>query len=93
MQSIQFKRTQTAGKKPTPEQLSQGELAINLADHVLYTKDKNNAVVQISVSPEKHAELNTKVDQNKTSTGFAPIFPDTCYHLTHYWPAAADIPV
>ncbi|WP_433914049.1 beta strand repeat-containing protein, partial [Escherichia coli] len=27
------------------------------------------------------------------SVGFAPIFPDTCYHLTHYWPAAADIPV
>ncbi len=25
--------------------------------------------------------------------GFAPIFPDTCYHLTHYWLAAADIPV
>uniref|UniRef100_UPI001FF2FC3E phage tailspike protein n=1 Tax=Escherichia coli TaxID=562 RepID=UPI001FF2FC3E len=29
----------------------------------------------------------------KFVTGFAPIFPDTCYHLTHYWPAAADIPV
>ncbi len=27
------------------------------------------------------------------STGFAPIFPDICYHLTHYRPAAADIPV
>lgn len=26
-------------------------------------------------------------------TGFAPIFPDICYHLTHYKPAAADIPV
>ena len=26
-------------------------------------------------------------------SGFAPIFPDTCYHLTHYWLAAADIPV
>ncbi|HBC8916795.1 TPA: tail fiber domain-containing protein, partial [Escherichia coli] len=37
-------------------------------DHVIYTKDKNNNVVQISVSPEKHAELNTKVDNNKTST-------------------------
>ncbi len=24
---------------------------------------------------------------------FAPIFPDTCYHLTHYKPAAVDIPV
>ena len=25
--------------------------------------------------------------------GFAPIFPDTCYHLIRYWPAAVDIPV
>ena len=31
--------------------------------------------------------------QVNEQTGFAPIFPDTCYHLTHYWPAAADIPV
>ncbi|HFL9400982.1 TPA: hypothetical protein ACG5Y0_004686, partial [Escherichia coli] len=31
--------------------------------------------------------------KNPLVTGFAPIFPDTCYHLTHYWPAAADIPV
>ena len=32
--------------------------------------------------------------QDKTDTaGFAPIFPDTCYHLTHYWLAAVDIPV
>ncbi|MGD1251858.1 hypothetical protein AAGI00_24395, partial [Escherichia coli] len=28
-----------------------------------------------------------------TPIGFAPIFPDICYHLTHYKPAAADIPV
>ena len=25
--------------------------------------------------------------------GFAPIFPDTCYHLIHYRPAAVDIPM
>ena len=31
--------------------------------------------------------------QHKAACGFAPLFPDTCYHLTHYWPAAADIPV
>ncbi|MFS3457596.1 hypothetical protein ACK6WQ_23160, partial [Escherichia coli] len=31
--------------------------------------------------------------RNFMHVGFAPIFPDTCYHLTHYWPAAADIPV
>ncbi|WP_241182742.1 hypothetical protein, partial [Citrobacter freundii] len=27
------------------------------------------------------------------TTGLAPIFPYTFYHLTHYWFAAADIPV
>ena len=32
-------------------------------------------------------------DITATVTGFAPIFPDICYHLTHYKPAAADIPV
>ncbi len=68
MQSIQFKRSDVAGKKPTPDSIMQGEIALNVTDHVIYTKDKNNAVVQISVSPEKHAELNTKVDQNKTNT-------------------------
>ncbi|MEF9139824.1 hypothetical protein U9216_23580, partial [Escherichia coli] len=31
--------------------------------------------------------------QNGKISGFAPIFPDTCYHLTHYWLAAVDIPV
>ncbi|HGC4884516.1 TPA: hypothetical protein ACIYO2_004930, partial [Escherichia coli] len=30
---------------------------------------------------------------NYSGNGFAPIFPDTCYHLTHYWLAAVDIPV
>ncbi|HHV8898596.1 TPA: tail fiber domain-containing protein [Shigella flexneri] len=68
MESIQFKRTQTAGKKPTPEQLQVGEIAIQMADHVIYTKDKNNAVVQVSVSPESHNALNTKVDNNKKTT-------------------------
>lgn len=32
-------------------------------------------------------------DALRLHTGFAPIFPDICYHLTHYKPAAADIPV
>lgn len=36
---------------------------------------------------------STKVQTDNVAVGFAPIFPDTFYHLTHYWPAAADIPV
>ncbi len=32
-------------------------------------------------------------NEGTAENGFAPIFPDTCYHLTHYWLAAVDIPV
>ncbi|HFL6569403.1 TPA: tail fiber domain-containing protein [Salmonella enterica] len=65
MQSIQFKRTNIEGKKPTPESLQVGELALNLKDHVIFTKDKEHKVVQISVSPETHEALESKVDANK----------------------------
>lgn len=37
-----------------------------------------------------YASYNT---HSNSTNGFDPIFPDTCYHLTHYWYAAADIPV
>ncbi|MGT0587284.1 hypothetical protein ACVODF_16985, partial [Shigella flexneri] len=40
-----------------------------------------------------HVLLQLVIKQNRTDIGFAPIFPDICYHLTHYKPAAADIPV
>ncbi|MEF6633837.1 hypothetical protein U9777_26415, partial [Escherichia coli] len=40
-----------------------------------------------------HKALFRKSVMIGSGVGFAPIFPDTCYHLTHYWPAAADIPV
>ncbi|EIV4915327.1 tail fiber domain-containing protein [Salmonella enterica] len=65
MQSIQFKRTSIEGKKPTPESIQVGEIAIQLADHVIFTKDKEHKVVQISVSPETHTALENKVDSNK----------------------------
>ncbi|EKC4930717.1 tail fiber domain-containing protein [Salmonella enterica] len=65
MQSIQFKRTGVAGKIPTPESLQVGEIALNLKDHVIFTKDKEHKVVQISVSPETHTALESKVDANK----------------------------
>ncbi|HGA5125444.1 TPA: tail fiber domain-containing protein [Salmonella enterica subsp. enterica serovar Javiana] len=65
MQSIQFKRTGVTGKVPTPEQLQVGEIALNLTDHVIFTKDKEHKVVQISVSPETHEALESKVDANK----------------------------
>ncbi|MDX4967360.1 hypothetical protein SG163_18850, partial [Escherichia coli] len=38
-----------------------------------------------------HKVIYVAADRHVTSeeileaAGFAPIFPDTCYHLTHYW--------
>uniref|UniRef100_UPI0012FFCECF hypothetical protein n=2 Tax=Escherichia coli TaxID=562 RepID=UPI0012FFCECF len=42
---------------------------------------------------EKMMPLLDKLREQYGVGGFAPIFPDTCYHLIHYWPAAVDIPV
>ncbi|HEK0666380.1 TPA: hypothetical protein SMP26_001872 [Proteus mirabilis] len=66
MKSIQFKRTNKAGVKPTPAQLKQGEICINLKDHVIYTKDKDNQIIQISGSPEEIARLEQLISSNKT---------------------------
>ena len=38
-------------------------------------------------------QMMVKSTMLEKPSGFAPIFPDICYHLTHYKPAAADIPV
>ncbi|MEH6047249.1 hypothetical protein, partial [Salmonella enterica] len=46
-----------------------------------------------SKGPVKCHLLILKLNPIMQVTGFAPIFPDICYHLTHYKPAAADIPV
>ncbi|WP_204357084.1 hypothetical protein, partial [Escherichia coli] len=49
---------------------------------------------QIVAFFKKHPKFDLSVYLGPISVpGFAPIFPDICYHLTHYKPAAADIPV
>ncbi|WP_303295791.1 TetR family transcriptional regulator, partial [Escherichia coli] len=56
-------------------------------------KDKSDLFSEIwELSESNIGELELEY-QAKFPGGFAPIFPDTCYHLTHYWPAAVDIPV
>ncbi len=52
---------------------------------------------QFKETPEQRFALEQEhlqpLPDTDFDTGFAPIFPDICYHLTHYKPAAADIPV
>ncbi len=61
-------------------------------DNTGYYKNEGTAEnIQIELRDDQDAAL--KNGDSKTVIGFAPIFPDTCYHLTHYWLAAVDIPV
>jgi hypothetical protein len=46
--TIQIKRSSTAAAVPTAGQLAVGELAVNLADKKLFTKDASNAVVELT---------------------------------------------
>ena len=55
-----------------------------------FQMEENDAFLDAEV---KYQKMKNKECYGVKASGFAPIFPDTCYHLTHYWPAAADIPV
>lgn len=55
-------------------------------------RKKRPRLGRLLLSLIEDAGLN-KLDSLANPRGFAPIFPDICYHLTHYKPAAADIPV
>jgi hypothetical protein len=46
--TIQIKRSSTAGSAPTAEQLAQGELAVNLVDKRMFTKNASNEVVELT---------------------------------------------
>lgn len=45
--TFQLKRSLVSGNVPNASQLSQGELAINIPDHRLFTKDEANAVIDV----------------------------------------------
>ena len=47
---IILKKSAVGGKKPTATDLKQGEIAVNLVDRLLWTKDHTNAVVELSPS-------------------------------------------
>lgn len=45
--TFQLKRSLTSGNVPSGSQLASGELAINIPDHRLFTKDESNTVVDV----------------------------------------------
>lgn len=59
LKQIQFKRSKTAGARPAASVLAEGELAINLKDRVLFTKDDQGNIIDL-VGFAKGGELITK---------------------------------
>lgn len=48
---IQFKRTSTKGRKPDASTMYPGELAINLADQYMFTKNDSGTLINLSCPP------------------------------------------
>lgn len=69
IKQIQFKRTTKAGVKPTAVQLAEGELAINLTDRMLFTKDQNGAIIDLGFAKGGNIDGNVTQTGNYTQTG------------------------
>ena len=47
--TIRHKRTNVPGKIPSPNDIDVGELAINMADKKIYSKDSNNNIIDFAL--------------------------------------------
>lgn len=63
LKQIQFKRSKTAGARPAASVLAEGELAINLKDRTLFTKDDSGNIIDLSIS------AGGNISGNITQTG------------------------
>ena len=85
--TLQHKRNSTTGNAPTASDIAQGEIAINLADLRMFTKDHNNAIQRIG-GEDVVATLDfTKADntlQGISVTGFKMNFKKADGTLTTF---------
>lgn len=63
LKQIQFKRSKTAGARPAASVLAEGELAINLKDRTIFTKDDTGNIIDLSIS------AGGSISGNITQTG------------------------
>lgn len=66
LQKIQFLRTKTSGKWPTTNQISEGELAINLQDRLLFTNDGNGNIINLGFAKGGNVDGNITVDRDNS---------------------------
>ena len=66
--TIQHKRSQTTGDAPGVNDIAQGEIALNLADLRMFTKDHNGAIKRIG-GEDVVATLDMTVGQGSVTNG------------------------
>ncbi|WPK34197.1 tail fibers protein [Escherichia phage AV111] len=69
LKQIQFKRSKTAGARPAASVLAEGELAINLKDRVLFTKDDQGNIIDLSFAKGGSIDGNVIHTGNYNQTG------------------------
>lgn len=70
IKQIQFKRSNVAGKRPLPADIAEGELAINIKDSTLFTKNADGQIIDLGFA--KGGEVDGNINQvsgNFTTVG------------------------
>lgn len=62
LKQIQFKRSKTAGARPAASVLAEGELAINLKDRTIFTKDDLGNIIDLGFAKGGQVDGNVTID-------------------------------
>lgn len=62
LKQIQFKRSKTAGARPAASVLAEGELAINLKDRTIFTKDDSGNIIDLGIAKGGQIDGNVTID-------------------------------
>lgn len=70
IKQIQFKRSNVAGKRPLPADIAEGELAINIKDATMFTKNADGAIIDLGFAKGGQVDGNiNQVSGNFTTVG------------------------
>jgi hypothetical protein len=92
--TIQIKRSSTAASVPTAGQLAVGELAVNLADRKLFTKNASNVVVPVTNAPDggfsfRNRIINGDMRIDQRNAG-ASVTPTASVYTVDRWQVALN---
>lgn len=80
---VQLKRSSVAGKQPNVADLQVGELAVNLADSILYSKDATGNIIIVGSDPASGLTFSNTEPDNP-NTGDVWIDSDTGTYYTYF---------